>query len=103
MIPKAAENADGACQLIKTWTSPEVQKASPLRPDICRCVRALPPIRTSTSLRSPHIPTLLQYAGSNPLNFTWPENTDLLNEVLSEMIQKAITGQMRRRMPWPRP
>jgi hypothetical protein len=39
------------------------------------------------------IPTLLAYASSNPLNFTWPENTDLLNEVLSTMIQQVITDK----------
>ena len=94
VIPKNAADADSACQLIKTWTSPEVQKAQSLKAGYL-------PVRTSLAadpdLDKPaiaSIPTLLKYAGGNPLSFTWPENTDLLNEVLSEMIQKAITGQM---------
>ena len=31
VIPKKAADADCACQLIKTWTSPEVQKAQSLK------------------------------------------------------------------------
>ncbi len=94
VIPKAAANADAACQLIKTWTSPEAQKAQSMKAGYLPMRAGL---ASDPELDAPaiaHVPTLLSYAGSNPLNFTWPENTDLLNEVLSEMIQNAITGQM---------
>ena len=94
VIPKGAANPDGACQLIKTWTSAEVQKAQTLKAGYL-------PVRASLAedpeLETPaiaHVPTLLNYAASNPLTFTWPENTDLLNEVLSEMIQSVATDRM---------
>jgi ABC-type glycerol-3-phosphate transport system substrate-binding protein len=79
--------------MIKTWTSPEVQKMQSVKAGYLPMRASL---ASDADLDVPaiaHVPTLLSYAGSNPLVVTWPENTDLLNEVLSEMIQKAITGQ----------
>jgi ABC-type glycerol-3-phosphate transport system substrate-binding protein len=93
VIPKGAKNADAACQLIKTWTSADIQKDQAVKAGYM-------PVRASLgndpALQAPaiaSIPTLLAYASSNPLNFTWPENTDLLNEVLSTMIQQVITDK----------
>jgi ABC-type glycerol-3-phosphate transport system substrate-binding protein len=94
VIPKAAKNTDGACQLIKTWTSPEVQRDQAIKAGYL-------PMRASVSsdpaFQTPdnaYVSTLLNYAAKNPLNFAWPDNTDLLNEVLSQMIERTLTGQM---------
>ncbi len=93
VIPKAAKNPDGACQMIKSWTSLDTQRNQSVKAGYL-------PVRTSLAedpaLQAPAIasvPTLLGYVGSNPLTFTWPENTDLLNEVLSTMILEVVTGR----------
>jgi ABC-type glycerol-3-phosphate transport system substrate-binding protein len=94
VIPKAAKNPDGACQMIKSWTSVESQRNQALKAGYLP-VRAS--LASDAALQAPAIasvPTLLNYASTNPLNFTWPENTDLLNEVLSTMIQQVITDKM---------
>lgn len=94
VIPKAAKNPDAACEMIKSWTSTDSQRDQALKAGYL-------PVRASLSgdaaLQAPAIasvPTLLNYASSNPLAFNWPENTDLLNEVLSTMIQQVITDKM---------
>lgn len=93
VIPKAAKNPDEACQLIKSWTSVDTQRAQSLKAGYL-------PVRTSLAndpaLQAPGITStsmLLDYAGSNPLDFTWPENADLLNEVLSTMILEVLTDR----------
>ena len=93
VIPKAAKNPDGACQMIKSWTSVDSQRDQSVKAGYL-------PVRTSLAndpaLQAPAIasvPTLLSYAGSNPLDFTWPENADLLNEVLSTMILQVVTDK----------
>ena len=93
VIPKAAKNPDGACQMIKSWTSVDSQRNQSVKAGYL-------PVRTSLAndpaLQKPAIasvPTLLAYAGSNPLDFTWPENSDLLNEVMSTMILQVVTDK----------
>lgn len=93
VIPKAAKNPDGACQMIKSWTSLDSQRNQAVKAGYL-------PVRTSladdAALQAPAIasvPALLGYVESNPLAFTWPENTDLLNEVLSTMILEVVTGR----------
>ena len=93
VIPKAAKNPDGACQMIKSWTSLASQRDQSVKAGYL-------PVRTSLAkdpaLQKPGIvsvPKLLDYAGSNPLDFTWPENSSLLNEVLSTMILQVVTDK----------
>jgi ABC-type glycerol-3-phosphate transport system substrate-binding protein len=94
VIPNAAENADGACKLIKTWTSQDAQLNQSLKAGYL-------PMRASVgknaALQKPetaYVGGLLEYASANPLEFNWPEKTELLNEVLSQMIERTVTGQM---------
>lgn len=93
VIPKAAANPDGACDMIKTWTSLDTQLNQAVKAGYL-------PVRVSlandAALQTPSVtsvPALLSYINDNPLDFSWPENTDLLNEVLSTMILQVVTGR----------
>jgi ABC-type glycerol-3-phosphate transport system substrate-binding protein len=94
VIPKSSSNPDGACNLIKTWTSPDIQRDQAVKAGYMpmRASLANDPVLQTAGITS--IPALLNYAASNPLNFAWPADTNLLNEVLSTMIQQVITGKM---------
>jgi ABC-type glycerol-3-phosphate transport system substrate-binding protein len=96
VIPKKAEHPELAWKLIELWDSPEIQLRQaiaagylPMR----RSVAQSPEFQTEDNLAF-GLPAILEYAAANPLRFTWPENSDALNDVLSQMVQQVITGEM---------
>lgn len=93
VIPKGAKNVDGACALIKTWTSPEIQRDQAVKAGYMPMRASLAGDPAFQAPDSAYMGRLIKYAGDNPLKFEWPANTDLLNEVLSQMIEKVATGQ----------
>jgi multiple sugar transport system substrate-binding protein len=94
VIPKGAANTSGACQLIKTWTSPDVQRDQSVKAGYLPMRASVTGDAAFQTPENAYMSTLLNYAASNPLKFVWPDNTDLLNEVLSQMIERVVTGQM---------
>ena len=40
------------------------------------------------------LPETVDYVAKNPLNFTWPENSDALNEAIVKMTQQVVTNRM---------
>ena len=92
VIPKGAKNAEGACDLIKTWTSPQIQRDQAVKAGYMPMRVSLGADPAFLAPESAYMGRLVKYAGSNPLDFTWPANTDLLNEVLSQMIERVVTG-----------
>jgi len=94
VIPKGAANASGACQLIKTWTAPDVQRDQSVKAGYLPMRASVTSDAAFQTPENAYMATLLAYAASNPLKFAWPDNTDLLNEVLSQMIERTVTGQM---------
>ena len=83
-----------ACQMIKTWTSLDAQRDQAVKAGYLPMRASLGEDPALQTPETAYMAALLSYAAKNPLNFTWPANSDLLNEVLSQMIERTVTGQM---------
>jgi len=96
VIPKKAEHPELAWKLVELWTSPEIQLRQAIAAGylpVRRSVAQSAEFQTEGNVAF-GLPAILEYAAQNPLRFTWPENSDALNDVLSQMVQQVITGAM---------
>lgn len=95
-IPRRARNPQLAWKLIELWTSPSVQKAQALRAGYLPMLRSVANDPEFASGRNAQfrLPEVVDYVAKNPLNFTWPENSDALNEAIGKMAQQVISNRL---------
>jgi len=95
-IPLRARNPQLAWKLVELWTSPSVQKAQAVRAGYLPVLRSVandPDFASGRNVQF-RLPEVVEYVARNPLNFTWPENTDALNEAILKMAQQAISNRL---------
>jgi len=95
-IPRRAKNPQVAWKLIDLWTSAKVQKAQAIRAGylpVARSVVKEPEFATGLNAQF-QLPDAVEYVARNPLKFTWPENSDALNDALGRMSQQVIANRM---------
>ena len=91
-VPVAAKNPDAAWKLIEHWTSPEIQRWQVLNIGYVPIRKS---VTTDPAFDKPelsHVASALAYMSSNPLDFTWPESTDVLQDTLGNAITAALSG-----------
>lgn len=94
VIPRGAKNPEAAWKFIEHWTSPPIQSYQAK-------TAGLVPMRHS-SLSDPWfeekdaeiIRWATDYAAKHPLNFSFPENTEMLYDVWARMFGQVLTGKM---------
>lgn len=93
VVPNGSPHPDLAKQLVEQWISPEMQAAQ------VRLAGYLPARRqvaSSPEFSGPdfdHLKRAFDAIDRGTLNFHWPENSQLLNDVLSRMVAEVITGK----------
>lgn len=95
-IPQKAKNPQMAWKLIEQWTSASVQKAQAVRAGYLPVLRSVandPDFASGLNAQF-RLPETVDYVAKNPLNFTWPENSDALNEAIGKMTQQVVTNRM---------
>ena len=95
-IPRRARNPQLAWKLIEHWTSASVQKAQAVRAGYLPVLRSVAndPAFASGLNAQFRLPAVVEYVARNPLNFTWPENSDSLNDAIGKMTQQVIANRM---------
>jgi multiple sugar transport system substrate-binding protein len=91
-IPRRARSPQLAWKLIEHWTSAPVQKAQAVRAGYLPALRSVgrdPEFATGVNAQF-RLPEVIDYVSRYPLDFTWPENADALNEALGGMAQQVI-------------
>ena len=93
VIPKGSPHPDLAGELVKHWISPEMQAYQ------VRQAGYLPDrkqVMSGGEFDGPqyeHIQRSFEAINRGTLDFNWPENSELLNDVLSRMIGEVLTGK----------
>ena len=96
VIPKKSKHPELAWDLIQLWVSKDVQTMQAVEAGylpIRRSVADDPAFRSDKNLAF-DLPGILEYATAHPMKFHWPENSDALNDVIHQMVQRVLTGQM---------
>jgi multiple sugar transport system substrate-binding protein len=94
-IPAKAENKDAAWKLIEHWTSPAMQ--------LYQCqAAAYMPMRVSVTKNQvlqgddkAFLREAIAYAQQKPLDIVWPENTDILFNVVSSALEDIILDKQK--------
>jgi len=95
-VPRRARNPQLAWKLIEHWTSAPVQKAQAVRAGYLPTLRSVatdPDFATGLNAQF-RLTEALDYVARYPLDFTWPENADALNEALGRMAQQVVGNRM---------
>lgn len=94
VIPASAKHPEAACKLIKHWVSPDIQRYQTLNAGYMPVLKSLGTDPALSTPENAYVGVATAYAASNPLTFNWPENSDVLNKVLGDMIVRVLADQM---------
>ena len=93
-IPAAAKNPDDAWKLIEHWISPEIQLWQAQNVGYIPMRVSLGDDPSFDNPLAAHIKPTLQYMADNPLDFSWPESTDALQDALGHAITAVLSDEM---------
>jgi ABC-type glycerol-3-phosphate transport system substrate-binding protein len=93
VIPTDAEHPDLAWDLIKVWTSPEIQRYQTEHVGYMPGNRKVIGDPMFDGPEYAHIKRAFEAIDRGILEFDWPENTELLNVVLSNMVATVVTDK----------
>jgi multiple sugar transport system substrate-binding protein len=94
VIPTDAQHPDLAWELIEHWTSPEIQRYQTEHVGYMPGNRMVADDPMFDSPKFVHIKRAFDAINRGTLNFDWPENTELLNVVLSNMVAAVVSDKM---------
>jgi len=93
--PAKAENKDAAWKLIEHWTSPPCSfiNARPL--PTCRCASAVTKDQVMQGDDKAFLREAIAYAQQKPLDIVWPENSDILFNVVSSALEDIVLDKQK--------
>lgn len=92
-IPASAKNPDAAWKMIQHWVSPEMQLYQAHNVGYIPMRKSLGNDPSFETKKTAHIESTLEYMATNPLQFEWPENTDVIQDALGHAIVSVLSEE----------
>lgn len=93
VIPKGSPHPDLAAELIEHWISAEIQAEQTRQAGYLPANRQVAGSDEFNDSRFEHVRRAFTAIDRGTFDFNWPENSELLNDVLSRMIAEVLTDK----------